>query len=256
VYTIEAGSGCIQTVNVGSNVAAMVQVDDVHGNGSLDLIVTTASGNVITLESPSVPYHPLNVWNGGDVRSGRQNNFAQGYGASQGIFVHKASRQYRDILGVFIPITFEIFDHRPGIADEKSQQVYNVEIRDGTSVDRALFRKEYDAPGIYSEKIFNEYGPGYYNIVVRLTTTHGIVYEDMFSIGYNVNHLEGLSYLLVVPLITFALMLVACGSTKSRGKVNWREREEGLDYVEPEEDDGFAMNGRYAGGRGMGILGR
>eukprot|EP00978_Attheya_sp_CCMP212_P012250 scaffold30465_cov51-Attheya_sp.AAC.2 len=187
VYTIEAGSGCIQTVNVGSDVAAMVQVDDVHGNGSLDLIVTTASGNVITLESPSVPYHPLNVWNGGDVRSGRQNNFAQGYGASQGIFVHKASRQYRDILGVFIPITFEIFDHRPGIAEEKSRQ--------------------------------------------------------------------GLSYLLVVPLITFALMLVACGSTKSRGKMNWREREEGLDYVEP-EDDGFAMNARYAGGRGMGILGR
>ena len=55
VFIIEAGSGCIQTIAIGDEVMAMVQADDVHGTNRLDLVISTASGNIVTLESPAVP---------------------------------------------------------------------------------------------------------------------------------------------------------------------------------------------------------
>ena len=115
----------------------MVQADNLHGTNNLDLVVSMTTGNIVTLESPVVPYHPLNVWNTGEVRS-RRNNFAQGFTASQGIFVHDVSRRFRDVFGVYVPVTLEIFDNRPNIANEPDKRVYKVEIQDGISSTRVI----------------------------------------------------------------------------------------------------------------------
>jgi len=85
LYIMEAASGCIQNFDVGEQMESMVQVDDVHGMSSLDLVVSTTQGNIITMESSS-PYHPLNVWNNGESR-GRLNNYAHGYSASQVCYI-------------------------------------------------------------------------------------------------------------------------------------------------------------------------
>ena len=90
-----------------------MQTDVVHGTGQLDLVVATNAGNIITLESKA-PFHPLNTWTGGDVRQ-RGSSQAHGFSVSQGIFAHDASRQLVDIFGVFVPVTFEIFDNHPAI---------------------------------------------------------------------------------------------------------------------------------------------
>merc|ERR1719253_394603 len=123
----------------------MVQVDDVHGTGSLDLIVTTSLGQVLTLEaSNTVPFHPLNVWNSGPVRS-RINGHAQGYSATSGIFVHERSRSFRRYQGIFVKVTFEIFDQRPNVWKEgQDKRKYIVDMRQGTSTEKMLFRKVYD----------------------------------------------------------------------------------------------------------------
>ena len=231
---IEAGSGCTQTIAIGEEITSMVQADDVHGTNSIDLVVTTKAGDIVTLESPTVPYHPLNVWNSGEVR-GRRNNFAQGFSASQGVFVHEMSRQYRDIFGVYVPITFQIFDNRPNILNEPDKRLYHIEIRDGTSAKRAILRKTYTEAGVYTERLYINFGPGYYTITVLLRTTHGLLYEDMFHLGYNVHFMDGFALLLWLPLLLAALIILFC----SRQRASWDEDE---------YDDG-------ARGRNQGILG-
>ncbi|KAG7355106.1 FG-GAP repeat-containing protein [Nitzschia inconspicua] len=208
---VEGGSGCVQSIEIGEDILSMVQADDVHGTNKLDLVVSTITGNVVTLESQA-PYHPLNVWNGGELRS-RTGGSAHGYSASQGIFVHEVSRQYRDIFGVYIPVTFEIFDNRPNIQNEPDKRKYKVEVREGTS--RLLFVKEYSASGVYTERLFIASGPGYYELSVILTTTHGLVYEDAFHIGYNVNYMDGFGLLLWLPLTIATIAAFLMGSRKT-----------------------------------------
>lgn len=235
LYIIEGGSGCSQTVSVGDAVSAMVQVDDVHGTNRLDLVVTTEAGDTITLESAS-PYHPLNTWNHGELR-GRMNGNTHGYSASQGIFVHEQSRQYVDIFGVYVPVTFEIFDNRPNIRNEPDKQVYAVEIRDGTSSKRVLRRNEYKKTGVYTEKVYIPSGPGYYSLSVVLHTSHGLLYEDTFHIGYNVHFMSGFDILLWLPLFIASATIFFCGVKKT----NWN-------------DDDFVDDDRN--GHNLGILGR
>lgn len=220
LYIIEAGSGCTQLISIGEEIASMVQADDVHGTNNIDLVISTKSGDIVTLESPAVPYHPLNVWNTGEVR-GRRNNFAHGFSASQGIFVHEMSRQYRDIFGVYVPITFEIFDNRPNIQNEQDKRQYHVEIRDGTSAKRAMFRKTFNEAGVYTERLYINYGPGYYTLTVLLRTSHGLQYEDVFHLGYNVHYMDGFGLLLWLPLFLASIFIVSC----SKRKANWDDDE-------------------------------
>lgn len=231
IVIMEGASGCAQTVAIGDEVLAMVQADDVHGTGSLDLLITTASGNIVTLESPA-PFHPLNVWNNGEMR-GRTNNFAHGYSASQGIFVHSVSREYRDIFGVYVPVTFEIFDNRPNIKNEPDKRVYFVEVRVGTSV--PIFRKTYNTVGVFTERMYIPTGPGYYQVTAMLKTTHGLIYEDTFHIGYNVNYMTGFGIMLWLPLLLSSVCIYLCGTRKT----HWDD----------EDYDGDELNGR------QGILG-
>ena len=209
LHLIEGSTSCEQTIDVGDTIPSMVQADDVHGTGGLDLVVTTSQGEILTLESDVVPYHPLNVWSAGVARApGSGNAQAHGFSSTQGIFVHPIARQFRDVLGIYIPITFEIFDRRPSIKDEVDKRVYQVEIRAGMSAKRAVFWHVYDAPGVYTERIQIPYGPGYYSFAVRLRTTHGIVYEDSFHIGWNVNYMGGLWLFVCLPLILAAIPIL------------------------------------------------
>ena len=234
LYIIEASTGCTQPVSIGDKVVSMVQADDVHGTGGMDLVVATEEGKLVTLELGS-PWHPLNTWNHGELRS-RENAHSHGYSASQGIFVHESSRQMNNILGVYVPVTFEIFDNRPNIQREADKRVYKVEIRDGTSAKRVIWRKRYQEPGVYTERIYIRFGPGYYSLSVVLHTTHGLVYEDIFQVRYNINFLDGFGVLLWLPLLLASTAILFCGAKKT----NW-------------DDEG------YDGGRdgsSLGILGR
>ena len=235
LYIIEGGSGCTQPVSIGDKVVSTVQADDVHGTGGMDLVVATEEGRIVTLESSS-PWHPLNTWNHGEMR-GRQNAFAHGYSASQGIYVHDASRQNNEVFGIYVQLTFEIFDNRPNIRQEPDKRKYLVEVRDGTSSKRVVFRQQYSETGVYSEKVYIRYGPGWYSLSVVLLTTHGLMYEDSsFTVRYNVNFMNGFDILLWLPLVLASVAILLCGAKKA----NWDD----------EEFDG----GRD--GQGLGILGR
>lgn len=222
LFIVEGSTACSQVVDVGDTVPAMVQADDVHGTGGLDLVVTTSRGEILTLESDVVSYHPLNVWNAGVTRApGSSNAQAHGFSSTQGIFVHPMSRVWRDILGVYVPITFEIFDRRQNITNEPNRQVYEVEVRAGMSAKRTIFFRSYNTTGVYTERIQIPYGPGYYSLTVLLRTTHGIVYEDTFHIGFNVDYMGGLWLIVWLPLVLASIPMLMF-----KRKPNWEEDED------------------------------
>ena len=222
LYIIEGSTSCTQTLDVGETIPSMVQADDVHGTGGLDLVVTTTNGEILTLESDTVSHHPLNVWNAGVTRApGSSNAQAHGFSSTQGIFVHPMSRVWRDILGVYVPITFEIFDRRPNIANEPNRQVYEVEVRAGMSSKRAIFYRSYNTTGVYTERVQIPFGPGYFSLTVLLRTTHGIVYEDTFHIGFNVDYMGGLWLIVFLPLVLASVPILMF-----RRKPNWEEDED------------------------------
>jgi hypothetical protein len=232
LHIIEGSTSCVNSIDVGDTIPSMVQADDVHGTGGLDLVVTTSQGEILTLESDMVPYHPLNVWSAGVTRApGSSNAHAHGFSSTQGIFVHPISRQFRDILGIFIPITFEIFDRRPSVNNQENK--YQVDIRAGISVKRTIYTRTFNTTGVYTERIQIPFGPGYYALSVRMVSTHGIVYEDSFHIGWNVNYMGNLWLIVCLPLVLASIPILFF-----KRKANWKE------------DDDFGDNAR-----GLGILG-
>jgi len=134
---------------------------------------------------------------------------------------------------VFVPVTFEIFDNRANIAHEPDKRVYKVEIRDGTSTKRAMWRNTYNTTGVYTERLYIPYGPGYYSLTVQMRTSNGLVYEDYFHLGYNVNYMDGFGIMLWLPLV-LATITIFLGSTRS---LQWDDDE------------------RDRNGTGLGILG-
>jgi len=205
LHIIEGISGCIQVIHIGDGITSMVQVDDVSGTGTLDLIVTTTTGEILTLDVPDhIPFHPLNV------RS-RPGVPVHGFSASSGIFVHEQSRVYRQVLGMPLLVTFEFFNVVYQVKQEHQQ--YKVEMRLGTSGQRSIFQKIYDKPGIYTEEVYIPYSPGYYTVSVRLRTMHGLVHYDIFHFGHNVNYADNLFWLAILPFFAAAILLLLCINT-------------------------------------------
>lgn len=52
VYVIEGASGCVNKIDLGERVLSMVLADDLNGDGTLDLIIGTMSGEVNEQASP------------------------------------------------------------------------------------------------------------------------------------------------------------------------------------------------------------
>lgn len=46
VYVIEGATGCVNKIDLGERVRSMLLADDVDGDGTLDLVVGTMSGEV------------------------------------------------------------------------------------------------------------------------------------------------------------------------------------------------------------------
>jgi hypothetical protein len=61
LYAINGKSGCAHAVDIGENSYAAVLVDDLCGDGNLELLVSTMNGNVYVLQTQA-RYHPLKTW--------------------------------------------------------------------------------------------------------------------------------------------------------------------------------------------------
>ena len=193
LHLIDISSGCSQKIHFTGELSSM-QLADLDGNGSLGLVGTLASGGVVTVESQEEK--PL-------VSPSKLLS-------SCGVVLNEKSRRRRNIFGVSIPITFEIFDN-----SLEANKRFHIEMRVARSLGKVIFRRTYTEIGEYTEKIMLPLPPGYYNIQILLRTDGGILHQDEFQFAYNLNSGSSILHSMIfVPLIVtcFALLF----STKNR----------------------------------------
>jgi hypothetical protein len=116
VFIIDSKTKCTVRLDVGEQIYSMPLVDDVTGDGYLDLLVGTMNGQVMLFET-SVPHHPLNTWS--SFPRGRYNVFTLGQQGISVPLIEKQRLQHADIHtsqyqyeGRELSITFDIWDTR------------------------------------------------------------------------------------------------------------------------------------------------
>ena len=97
-------------------------VEDLDGDGKLELLVSTMNGNLFVYET-GAPFHPLKTWPS-QVLS--RNGFTARW-EYQGIAILPHSRGFRDIGGDAMQIQFEIIDRRPRMNSSESRK-YSVDV--------------------------------------------------------------------------------------------------------------------------------
>ncbi len=203
VYILDAQDACADRVDVGEHIYSMPLVDDVTGDGTLDLLISTFNGQVLVVGT-STPYHPLNSWP--SFPKHRLNGFTHG---QLGISVPETVRgtlKHADIRGASnLTITFDIWDERritPG--DKRS---YSVSITKGTNKLAPIFQETYDLPGRYSVSV-KMTPPESVALVVGMINEHGQHFEDVVSVSVSTRFYVWLKYMLLGPLLLLSLPLL------------------------------------------------
>ena len=95
----------MDVVDIGETSYSMPLVDDINGDGRMDLVAATMNGVVYPFESGDAPYDPMHAWTS-QVHA--MNNFV----ARAGTYgVRAKDRGYHDV-GTKIDVPFEIVDAR------------------------------------------------------------------------------------------------------------------------------------------------
>lgn len=100
LYLIDGKSACAHTVDIGEASYASVLVDDLCGDGLLELLVATMNGNVYMLQTQQ-PYHPAKTWSS-QVQG--INGLVSRWGYF-GFVATQEGRQLRDVAGQHLQVS-------------------------------------------------------------------------------------------------------------------------------------------------------
>ncbi|KAG2425141.1 hypothetical protein HXX76_013895 [Chlamydomonas incerta] len=225
LYVIDGLQGCADVADLGETSYAAVLVDDIDGDGLLELVATTMNGNVYAFET-GAPYHPLKTWTS-QVLGPNGQVARYGY---VGIAATPATRAARDVAGERLQIQFEVLDKRVAFADNGTllpggRGPYNV-----TVVLKGVGVKEMasgDAPVVGVADSFP--GPGRYMVdipcprsqasaVVRLemVDSSGLVYSDEFALSFHMHFHRLLKWAVALPLGLMLAVLAAVAGPAGR----------------------------------------
>lgn len=201
LYMFDGDGKCATAIDVGETSYSMVLADDLTGDGRLDLLLSTMSGNVFCFGTRMWDTHGFTVW---PSQSRRHGNILSGEWRS--ISVSEESRKQRDVVGRTFVIEFIIRDQGYRVHDGNA--VYKVEVSVGGGAGPQLFNKTYDKPGRYTELVQAPPHRMAATIVVRMTNQHGQASEDSFVLSFNVHFYKMLKWLLVGPFTAMAGVLI------------------------------------------------
>lgn len=216
---------CMQKFDIGSPIAASPLLEDVTGDGYLDLVIATLPGEVMVYET-NMPRHAGNIWD--SFPRHHRRSFSTG---DLIISIPESERQrlrHLESRGKdFITVDFDIFDIRcstagGNIAGSGKKQLhplhpdcgredarsYNVVITRGKSNARApLWSQTYHTPGHYQAKLPLQ-GPDTVTLLLSVTTEHGLYSEDSVSVALSTHFYVWLKYFVMMPVVAFCALTI------------------------------------------------
>ncbi|KXZ42251.1 hypothetical protein GPECTOR_175g219 [Gonium pectorale] len=227
LYVIDGLQGCADVADMGETSYAAVLVDDLDGDGALELLATTMSGNVYAWET-GAPYHPLKTWtsqtlgpNGGVARYGYV-----------GIYATPAARRPRDVAGQRLQVQFEVLDKRVAFADNGTllpggRGPYNVtiilkgvgvkEMRAGESPVVGV-ADSFPGPGRYTVELPCPRAQASAVVRLELTDASGLQYSDEFALSFHLSFHRLLKWAIALPLGLMTAVLAAVARGHDHGQ--------------------------------------
>jgi hypothetical protein len=234
LYIMDGVHSCAERIDIGDHMFSTPLVDDVTGNGMLDIVVGTVSGHVHLLETKvrqlslnnnismilyrfamllQIPHHPLNTWS--SFPKHRGNVFTHGQAGLSIPLREKKLLRYMDVKGgEFIPITFDIWDTRAGVVDKSAPARYSVVFTRGTNRLDPMLRKEFSAPGRYTVELPVS-PPESMHLVIGMVNEHGQYFEDSVHISVSTRFYIWMKYLVLIPLFLLTLPLLMMRPTST-----------------------------------------
>ncbi|WIA09420.1 hypothetical protein OEZ85_008825 [Tetradesmus obliquus] len=217
LYMIDGKSACAHTVDIGEASYAAVLVDDLAGDGLLELLVATMNGNVYMLQTQQ-RYHPAKTWSS-------QVQGINGMVARWGYFGFVATsegRQLRDVAGQHLQVQVELWDARTMLdhgmpIDDPPRGPYNI-----TVMLKGVGVAEMNAgaqPVIGVSDVLEKPGKTVIEIPCPRTRTtaavhldvitkNGLHFEDEFVLSFHMHFHKLLKWLIALPLLAMASVTI------------------------------------------------
>ena len=202
LYVIEGNMKCAERIDTGEHINTAPLIDDVTGDGFLDIVVGTMNGQIMVMET-SIAYHPLNAWS--SFPNNRMNGFTHGQVGVSVPEIEKRNLKYAEIKGgQNVSVIFDIWDIRRTVNDERR---YDVVLTSGTNRLNPLATKSFTKPGRYSIDIPVS-PPLAMTLVISMTTEHGLYYEDTMPLAISTKFWIWIKYLVVTPIVLLCIPLL------------------------------------------------
>ena len=221
VYVIDGAKRCYDRIDVGDHIFSTPLLDDITGDGLLDLVLGTINGQVLSLGT-SLPTHPRNVWD--SFPRSRGNGFVSG---QTGIWIAQdlglQPRKDPTADHQNYTISFEIWDERkePALHGATEQgntehasagplgleRRYDVTIAANSNQASPLFRQTFHKPGVYTAS-FPITPPEHLALVVTMVNDHGLKYQDSFVLQVTTTFHSAIKYLSLSVIAGLAGLLL------------------------------------------------
>lgn len=212
---------CMQKLDIGSPIAASPLLEDVTGDGYLDLVIATLPGEILVYET-NMPRHAGNIWD--SFPRHHRRSFSTG---DLIVSIPEQERQRLQKLesrgNPMITVDFDIMDlrcssvgsggvmHSSVLKNKRDctngERSYTVTMTRGKSntIQEPLWTNVYNAPGHYQAK-FPLQGPDTLTLLIAVTTEHGLYSEDSVSMAISTHFYVWLKYFILLPVIAFCLL--------------------------------------------------
>eukprot|EP01038_Epipyxis_sp_PR26KG_P005673 gene5673-7830_t len=196
----------ILRLDVGEHIYSVPLIDDISGDGYLDLLIGTLNGQLLLFES-NVPYSDTsNIWT--SFPNHRSSNVFTS--SNDGIFIPQDVREklvsYEYKTKHKISLRFVIIDSKYDNNTINNQE-YTVSVTRGTNRLEPIVQQVYTAPGEYVIT-FRMNAPESSLFILSMTNKYGQYYEDFVHISNSVRFYIWLKYMIISPMVVLCIPLL------------------------------------------------
>lgn len=204
LYILDGRRRCAQRIDVGEHIYSTPLIDDVNGDGSLDIVLGTLSGH-IHMFATNVAYHPLNAWTSFPKYRGG-NGFTHGVTGISIPALEKKLLEYSTVRGSRqLAVVFDIWDTRKNM--KSGDRKYVVVLTRGTNMLEPLGKFEFSSPGRYTVHL-GVSPPEAFSLLLGMTNDHGQYFEDQVYVEISTRFHVWIKYLVLFPVALLCLPLL------------------------------------------------